>query len=146
MEIKAIFFDLGETLVTQNRKWIAGAKSTIESLANQGLRLGIISNTGNLTREQVKQLLPSDFDFSLFENELVILSSEVGLEKPDLPIFQLIVKRAQIKSEECLFCTENLIDTLVAQRIGLKTLRLLPAPQSDIGGIVDHLKNAGLIN
>ncbi len=65
--ISVAYFDLGETLVTQNRQWVEGAQATLEELSQRGLRLGIISNTRQLTRDDLASRLPPDFDFGQFE-------------------------------------------------------------------------------
>src|SRR5262245_25399537 len=49
--VKVVFFDLGETLVrTTDRSWVPGALDALAVLRDAGLRLGVISNTGALSR------------------------------------------------------------------------------------------------
>src|SRR5262245_10068188 len=68
MNIQAIFFDLGETLVTSPRQWLPDAPALLASLKQRGMRLGIISNTGDLaSRQAILGLLPPDFNINLFE-------------------------------------------------------------------------------
>ena len=122
--ISVIFFDLGDTLIGENRTWIDGAKSVIETLHARGLRLGIISNTRRLERDQILDLLPPDFDLDLFEESLVLFSSIVGIAKPELGIFLEAVRRADVPPNQCLFCTEALDHTLAAQRAFMRTARL----------------------
>ena len=143
--LKVIFFDLGETLVTKDKQLITGVKEMLDALHQKGIRLGIISNTGNLTRAEVVKMLPADFDFSIFEEKLIVLSSEVGVEKPDLQIFRLALAKTGITAEECLFCTEDLVHTLVGQQIGFKTARVLPPPTSDIADLSKSLLKAQLL-
>jgi len=143
--IKVIFFDLGETLVTRRRAWVPGAQGALGELQRRRVRLGIISNTGELTRRAVFETLPMDFDARTFEEGLIIFSSEVGVEKPDPRIFQLALQRASLSAEECLFCTENLLHTLAAQRAGMRAARVLPPPGSDVGALVRELTTSGLL-
>jgi FMN phosphatase YigB (HAD superfamily) len=143
--VKAVFFDLGETLVTKNRKWVSGGKDALSRLRAKGVRLGVISNTGDLPRAELLAELPTDFKFSLFEDALVILSSEVGVAKPSPAIFELAPVRAGLRPEECLFCTEDLLHTLAAQRAGMRAARTLPPPASDVGSLAQALADAGLI-
>jgi FMN phosphatase YigB (HAD superfamily) len=49
LAITVVFFDLGETLVTSPRRWLQGAQALLNSLRQSGFRLGIISNTEDLT-------------------------------------------------------------------------------------------------
>src|SRR5262245_12714253 len=121
--IEVIFFDLGDTLVsTAERRWLPGAKELLGALRGRGLRRGVISNTGALNRDQLKPLLPADFAWSLFDADLVLLSSEVGVAKPSPRIFEAAATRAG-GAGNCLFCTEDLTDTLVAQQVGLRAGR-----------------------
>ena len=96
-----------------------------------------------MTRTQVLQALPPDFDLNDFEQALVLFSSEVQVEKPDERIFRLAVERANLPARECLFCTEDLTDTLVAQRMGMIASRVTKPPASDIGTLTERLAAAG---
>ena len=129
-----VFFDLGETLVTAPRRWLPGARELLRSLQHKGLRLGVISNTGDLqSRQEILDLLPPDFEQQPFESSLLLFSSEVGTEKPDRAIFEAAVARAAVDVSECLYCSENVVETLMAQQVGLLTVRVQTAPHSDLG-------------
>jgi HAD superfamily hydrolase (TIGR01509 family) len=134
MAIRVIFFDLGDTLVTTRpRAWLPGAQALLKSLRQAGFRLGIISNTGNLaTRDAILEVLPADFDLAVFEEQLVLFSSEVKKEKPDPLIFEKAVARAAVPANQCLFVTENIVDTLMAQHVGMRTIRVQTDPNSDL--------------
>ncbi len=138
---KVIFFDLGDTLVIAKNGWVPGAKTVISQLRAKGYRLGLISNTGDMTRDQLLAILPQDFDLSIFEENLIILSSEVGVKKPSLDIFSMAIKKANVKPSECLFCTESLLDTLAAEQVGIHVARLQKPPTSDVASIVEELEN-----
>lgn len=134
--IEVVFFDLGDTLVrSRDRSWVPGAAELLAELRDAGLRLGIISNTGNLDRDQLAALLPADFEWDTFEAGLVLLSSEVGVEKPGEEIFILALERAGRPGRACLFCTENLAHTLVAQRLSYQVARLDPSIPSDFAAL-----------
>ena len=77
-------------------------------------------------------------------SELVILSSEVGHEKPSKEIFELAVTRAAVAANTCLFCTETLLDTLAAQQVGMRAARLL-ATAGDLNALPTHLRDAGTV-
>jgi FMN phosphatase YigB (HAD superfamily) len=143
--IQVVFFDLGDTLINSDSpKFLPGAKTLLTQLHTRGVKLGIISNTGHLTREQITTLLPPDFDWAQFEAELVVLSSEVGFEKPDPILFEKAVAKAGLAASLCLYCSENLLETLVAQQVGLRTARL-PSSGSDLKELLTALTDAGLI-
>ena len=117
------FFDLGNTLVA-NGSWMPGARLLLDRLSSTGASFGVISNTGTLSRAQLAQLLPADFDFGAFSGDLVILSSEVGLEKPDLRIFRLAGERAGVPLRNCLLVGEDLEETMAAQSAGMRAARI----------------------
>lgn len=139
--IKVVFFDLGNTLVAaDSTQWNPAAKEVLAALKTAGVRLGVISNTGNFTRAQLKQHLPFDFDFNVFEASLILLSSEIGIQKPSLEVFALAISRTGKAASECLYCSEDFHETLAAQRAGMIAARIQPPPSSDLGLFVDLLR------
>ncbi|MDJ0945591.1 MAG: HAD family hydrolase [Kiloniellales bacterium] len=132
-----VFFDIGDTLVGGS-SWMPGARDCLGALSTAGLPLGLISNTGNLTRPQLAAGLPGDFSFDDFRPALVLLSSEVNVEKPDPAIFRLAVGRAAVPPEDCVFVGENLVETWAAQAVGLRALRVARFPQ-DLQGLARML-------
>jgi FMN phosphatase YigB (HAD superfamily) len=133
MAIAVVFFDLGETLVTRERQWLPGAKVLLNSLRQKGFRLGIISNTGDLTpRAEILKLLPTDFDPATFEAILTLFSSEVGKENPLKAIFEEAVARAGRPANQCLYCSEDIVETLMAQEAGMRSIRVQTIPNSDL--------------
>lgn len=145
--IRVVFFDLGDTLVTSaNRQWVPGAQALLARLKARSLRLGVSSNTADLTRDELQPLLPVDFDWGLFEPGLIILSSEVGAEKPSHAIVESAVAAAGTPASGCLFCSESLVDTLAAQAVGMPAARVARPPDSELGELLDSLLRAGLIS
>jgi FMN phosphatase YigB (HAD superfamily) len=140
MPIAVIFFDLGETLVTSARRWLPNAKPLLQSLRQHGFKLGIISNTGDLTtRQAILDLLPTDFDLAVFEASLILFSSEVGKEKPGRAIFAEAVARSGKAAGECLYCSENIVETLVAQRVGMLSVRVETPPNSNLEVLLQRI-------
>ncbi len=143
MSIKATFFDLGDTLVKSNpKRWLPGAKNLLAALKQKGFRLGIISNTGNLAdRAAILGLLPAGFDLTVFESGLILFSSEIHFEKPNKKIFEKAVSQAGIPADQCLFCSENIVDTLVAQQVGMYSVRVQPPPGNDLSALFDRIND-----
>ena len=134
MAITVIFFDLGDTLVTTPRRWLPGAKDLLSSLRQHGFRLGVISNTRGLaTRADILKVLPTDFDPAAFEAVLTLFSSEVRKEKPQKAIFEEAVARAAEPANQCLYCSEDIVETLMAQQAGMRSIRVQTHPNSDLG-------------
>lgn len=161
--LKVIFFDLGDTLVHPTTSsptgvrfdWVPGAANLIDQLQQIDIRLGVLSNTGTMSRTQLFQMLPHDFPFELFDENLILLSSEVGWEKPDPRIFRLAVNRAQkdsnpeiamqIDPQECLFVGESLKEVITAQQVGMMGTRVQTGAQSDLEAVYDVLAQCGLL-
>ena len=124
----AIFFDIGGTLVrtADTKQWQPGAKQALTSLFAKGIPVGLLSNTRGLTRVQLAGLLPSDFPWAQFAPALILLSSEVGVEKPKLGIFRQAISKSGLSAADCLYCSENLVETLAAQQTGMHGARILP--------------------
>jgi putative hydrolase of the HAD superfamily len=162
-KLKCVFFDLGDTLLHRvnaspdgtEYQWAPGAKQLLADLTTREIRLGLISNTGDLNRSQLRELLPPDFSFEEFNSDMVILSSEVGISKPDPRIFRLAICRAQSSinlnrtfstdPEECLFCGESLIETLSAQAAGMRSARVNGSLQPELGSLLQSLAKSGLL-
>jgi FMN phosphatase YigB (HAD superfamily) len=155
-----VFFDLGDTLVRRISVspagavfgWVPGAQRTLTDLRQNSVLLGLISNTGNLRRQDLLQMLPQDFSFETFEDSLVLLSSETGNQKPDLEIFRLALQRAKeacncdSDSLRCVYCSENLTETLAAQRAGMCAARVRLPPNSDIDDLAPALRATGVFD
>jgi putative hydrolase of the HAD superfamily len=133
----AVFFDIGSMLVSPEQQWTDGARRALDQLHDRKISVGVISNTGDLTREAVLDLLPVDFDFDRFDPALVLLSSEVGIEKPDERIFSLAVERAGTEPSRCLFCGEDLAETVAAQQVGLHAIRLAAETAADFATLIE---------
>ena len=123
MAIKIVFFDIGNTLISK-KQWLPGAQDFVRTLKEKKIRVGLISNTGNLDRDELRKLLPEDFNFAVFEDGLTLLSSEVGVKKPDLGIFSLAVQHAGVSPWETMFIGESLTESLAAQRAGMQSARI----------------------
>jgi FMN phosphatase YigB (HAD superfamily) len=131
--IAVVFFDLGETLVTKPRRWLPEAQALLKSLRQSQFRLGIISNTEGLTtRAAILNLLPTDFDPGVFEANLTLFSSEIGKKKPQRGIFEEAVARAKKPANQCLYCSEDIVETLMAQQVGMRSIRVQTPPNSDL--------------
>src|SRR5262245_41261162 len=141
--IRVIFFDLGETLV-HGRTWLPGAKAALAALTAGGFRLGVISNTGDLEdRAAILALLPADFDLGAFEPGLVLFSSEVKIEKPDRAIFEKAVAAANVPAAQCLHGSEGPVETLAAQAVGMRSLRIVTG-SDDLAKLATYLAQSSL--
>jgi FMN phosphatase YigB (HAD superfamily) len=81
-----------------------------------------VSTTANQTKDIVRLL--DDSNISRFF-KVKIISSGVGIEKPDLRIFQLALYLTEARSpKDCIMVGDRLdIDILPANLLGMKTIR-----------------------
>ena len=140
--VSVIYFDLGNTLVKRGpegprRVWISGAPQVLTRLHEAGFVLGVLSNTGPFTWNDVlSNILPADFDPALFDPRLIVVSSAVGAEKPDPRIFQFAITQTDLPAGEILFVTETMEHVLAAQASGMRALWI---GEGDLSQMADDL-------
>jgi FMN phosphatase YigB (HAD superfamily) len=130
-DVQVIFFDIGDTLAIasfdQDRLVLAplpGVASKLSALRDAGLALGIISNTGDLTADTMRQALEDSGLYTFFaaSPDLLIYSSVVGMEKDSPKIFKLACERAGLKDTpgRCMFVGENSQERAYAMQAGFR--------------------------
>ncbi len=125
--IKAIIFDLGNTLVREN-SGIAFpyAVEVLNELKNR-YKLALITNVlHTTTTEKVQEILAEAGIPDVFE--VVVVSSEVGYAKPSPRIFKIALDGLNVDPKEAVM-VGNLISTDVfgGNRMGLKTVLFQPS-------------------
>ena len=92
-------------------------RATLETLKARGVRLGVLSNWSEHL-SLVLERLDLDRYFSF-----LVVSAEVGCEKPDEKIFRLAIERAETPIDRILYIGDYPEeDILPAERIGLDAL------------------------
>lgn len=87
----------------------------LKELGRRGYRLGVISNWDPSARPILKRLGILDFF------EVTVISSEVGVTKPDRKIFEVALEKASVSSEKCLYVGDNYYDDAVgASTVGME--------------------------
>jgi putative hydrolase of the HAD superfamily len=128
--LKAVFFDLGDTLIVEQGNRHLGeasfdavpqAEETLVELRQKGFKLGIIANT-TISREKdvrktLQQLgLESYFDF-------IVTSVDAGCEKPDGRIFSVALQALGIKACEAVMVGDRVAKDIVGgNRMGMITI------------------------
>jgi leucyl aminopeptidase len=117
--IKSIFFDIGETLGTAvlspppvrlvRVDLFPYVMALLRSLADRGLRLGLISNTGDMDGANVDAILNKAGIRDFFDASLRLYSKDVGLKKDSPEIFRVAAQRAGLAGmpQACLFVGED---------------------------------------
>lgn len=102
-------------------------QETLRHLRELGYRLGLISNWDGSAREVLAHNgLDEAFD-------VIVISSEVGIEKPDPKIFELALSRGNVTPQQSLYIGDNYYDDVVGSRkAGMSCLLINPYQQRGI--------------
>lgn len=137
IKIAAVFFDIGDTLGTprispppyhlEGLDIYPHIPNVLQQLKDNSLKIGIISNTGNETEDNMKRVLEEAEIYSFFEPSLLIYSSVVGVNKPSPEIFRIAAQRAGYATapEHCIFVGEDSKERKSAVEVGW---RVAPHP------------------
>ena len=130
MVVKAVCFDLGDTLMKEEsvirdaEGWavradmIEGALSLLRNLKEAGYKLAIICNASG---RSARNVLRSSRLESFFQ--AILISGEMGVEKPDGRIFQAALEKLEVKPEEAVMVGNRISSDIVgANRVGMKSI------------------------
>ncbi len=129
--IRAIFFDLGDTLVAEEsvggrHLWemelqkLPHVDEVLQELKRK-YRLGIITNTLTSREEQVRIALRRVGIEQCFD--VVLTSVDVGFEKPDEKIFLTALKVLSVQPEEAVMVGNRISKDIVGgNNVGMKTI------------------------
>ena len=81
------------------------------------LKLGMLANAPSKLVVPLKKEIPLNFF------DVVLVSCEEGMMKPDQRIFELMAKKLEVKKEECLFIDDSQMDVQAAKKIGMKAIQ-----------------------
>ncbi len=99
--------------------WLAfdPVPAALDDLQRRGVRMGVITNW-DTTARSVLGRLGLDRYF-----EQIVVSAEVGCEKPSPEIFRLAVERARVAPADCLYVGDNYyVDAVGARAAGMRPL------------------------
>ena len=100
-------------------------RGVLTTLRADGFRLGVISNTGDEPKAHIDAVLKASGLLDLFDPELLIYTSEVGLGKDSPKIFRLAAERAglQANPDACFFVGEDARERSFAAQAGFRVAR-----------------------
>lgn len=105
------------------RIWYAydSAIRVLITLKQNSIKTGLISNWDSTSRDVLKQ----NNLYDLLDE--IVISSEIGYSKPEKEIFDFALKKANIKSDECLFVGDNYYDDIVgSSKVNMQSLLINP--------------------
>ena len=112
-----------QALRESNLRWrlIPGALEVLEALKRQNVGIGLISNWDQSCRSVLKE---NGIDAFV---DLAVISSELGIEKPDALIFTAALEAAGAAPDEALYVGDNYYDDVVgAAKADIKSLLIAP--------------------
>jgi len=130
--IRAIFFDLGDTLVAEEdiggkHLWevtlqkLPHFDEVLVELKRKGFKLGIITNTVTSREEHVRIALRK-IDAEKYFN-VIVTSVDVGHDKPDERIFLTAMRALRVKPKEAVMVGNRVSTDIVGgNRVGMKTI------------------------
>ena len=129
LDLCRVFSRWRELQQSTERYWRAfeWSRPVLERLRGRGYRLGVITNWDPsarpiLEREGLAPLL-----------EKIVVSSEVGVQKPDERIFRLALEGTGVRGEECLYVGDNYYDdALGSRKVGMRAVILNPCGRTGV--------------
>mgnify|MGYP001377410069 CR=1 FL=1 len=105
-------------------------KPTLERLKAEGFRIGIVSNFASALRDILRD------KGILHYFDPLIISAEVGVEKPNPAIFRLGLERAGLAAHEVLYVGDHETNDVWAPgRVGIASVRIKRYPYQEGEGI-----------
>ncbi|MDR6859874.1 M20/M25/M40 family metallo-hydrolase [Variovorax guangxiensis] len=134
--IRAVFFDLGDTLGEASSEGdpprlvrfdaFPYAPEVLAQLQARGLRCGIISNTGDARGAEVEAVVAPTGLLDRIDPALRLYSADEGVTKASPEIFDRAAACAGVSGAECVFVGEDSLERHVALTTGW---RVCPHPQ-----------------
>ncbi len=127
--LKAIIFDLGDTLIQEEQKLgqtyvkVPYVLETLTQLSPE-FKLGIITNVHQTTTEaRIHEILKHAGILDYFD--VIVVSSVVGYEKPDERIFHLALEQLGVLASETIMIGNRITaDIRGGNRVGMITILL----------------------
>jgi HAD superfamily hydrolase (TIGR01662 family) len=128
--IEAVCFDLGDTLVAEETvihdssgqaitaKVVEDAFEVLETLRKNRYKLAMIANAGSIGARNVIASCRLEDYF-----DAIVISGELGIEKPAREIFEAALDRLKVKAENTIMVGNRIdADIVGANRIGMRSV------------------------
>ncbi|MBS0264133.1 MAG: HAD hydrolase-like protein, partial [Planctomycetes bacterium] len=131
--LSVAFFDIGGTLGTVSLAPLELKlfPTTISWLQNfrdiLGMRLGVISNIGDLQPANITALLQSAGLLKFLSADLIITSRDGHGQKPESAIYQFAAIKAALPINQCLYIGEDPVEVQAAIKTGMSGIVRRPA-------------------
>lgn len=128
--IEAICFDLGDTLIAEETvirdslgqavtaDIVEGAFEILDEVRKAGYKLALIANADSVGGRNIIRTTGLEDYF-----DVVIISEELGIEKPDQEIFVAALAKLGVKPENAVMVGNRIdLDIIGANRVGMKSV------------------------
>ena len=128
--IEAICFDLGDTLVAEETvihnscgqaitaRVIEGVFEALETIRKNGYRIAMIANGDSAGARNIISTCGLEDYF-----DVIVISEEVGIEKPDKQVFQVALDKLGVEAENAVMVGNRIdADIVGANRTGMKSV------------------------
>lgn len=113
-----------------NAMLLSFRKESLEYLKtlSKKYNLYLLSNTNQIHYDAFIKMLHEETDYESLESffTMAYYSHIIHLRKPNIDIYEFVLKDANIKAEETLFIDDTSINLTAAGKLGIKTYLLLP--------------------
>jgi putative hydrolase of the HAD superfamily len=93
-----------------------GLFKLVKQLKKQGYKIAILSDQWHLSKDA---LMPEK-DIKIFDT--VVVSCDVGIRKPNIPIYQMTLDKLGLKPEEVIFIDNQAWNIIPAHKLGMNTI------------------------
>ena len=128
--IKAVCFDLGDTLVAEGTvihnssgqavtaNLVEDAIEVLASIRKDGYKMAMIANANSVDARNIIATCGFEDYF-----DVIVISEEAGIEKPDKEIFQLALDKLAVQAENAVMVGNRIdADIIGANRIRMKSV------------------------
>ena len=130
MMVEAICFDLGDTLIAEETvihdsvgqaltaDIVEGTFEILDNIRKTGCRLALIANDDSVSARNIVRTTGLEDYF-----DVIVISEELGVEKPDREIFMAALAKLGVKPENAVMVGNRIdSDIIGANRIGMKSV------------------------
>ncbi|KGX86614.1 HAD family hydrolase [Pontibacillus litoralis] len=96
-------------------------REVLQELKSASINIGLISNWDETARDVLEKNRIIDYF------DTIVISSEVGVNKPNAEIFEIGLKNANVNAEECLYVGDNYYDDVIgSKKVNMKAALINP--------------------
>ena len=130
MMIEAICFDLGDTLIAEETvihdsvgqaltaDIVEGTFEILDNIRKSGCKLALIANDDSVSARNIIKTTGLEDYF-----DVIVISEELGVEKPDQEIFVAALAKLGVKPENAVMVGNRIdSDIIGANRVGMKSI------------------------